>query len=65
MNITDALTRVRALQADADDDWPVGYDSAHVLAEATALLAILDAEATTRERARELVAELEYVELEL
>jgi hypothetical protein len=63
MTRAEAIAGARALQDEADQGWPEGYDPARVRVQATRYLRVLDAAARTPAAARALVEQLETVEL--
>lgn len=58
MSLDEAIERCLALQDAADEGWGLGFDRATVEAAIAPALAILEAAATSPERARKLVAQL-------
>ena len=59
MTVEQAIARLQALERQADAGWPLGFDVRDIRALAVEAVQVLDAEATTPERARELVAMLQ------
>lgn len=59
MTIDQAVAEARRLQDSADKGWQKGYHPGRVMILASKCLAVLDSAATTPERARELVEQLE------
>jgi hypothetical protein len=58
-----AVREARALQLEADEGWPLGFQPDRVMVEATRLLRIFEAAAPTPLEARALIEQLEEVEL--